>query len=186
VPLELLALVLPAGLDAFAVSASLAMGGLETRERQRVAIVFPLFESGMPVLGFVAGASFAAPLGDLADILAAAVLAAIGFWLAFESRDEIDQARRLARARGPALLVLGAAIGLDELGIGAGAGLLDQSPFLVLGLIALEAVIATPLGLAVGSRLRRLNPVLFERLAGTVLVALASTITIGALRSGHF
>jgi putative Mn2+ efflux pump MntP len=140
----------------------------------------------MPVLGFVAGAWFASPFGDLAGVLAAAVLAVIGLWLVFESRDEFEQARRLAYARGPALLVLGAAIGLDELGIGAGAGLLRQSPFLVLGLIALEAVIATPLGLAVGSRTRRLSPLLFERFAGIVLVVLALTIAIGGLRSGHF
>jgi putative Mn2+ efflux pump MntP len=180
--LELVALVVPAGLDAFALSAGLAMAGLGRRERRRIAVVFPAFEAGMPVLGFALGAGISAALGGLTDLVAAAALIAIGVWLAAESVEEAAQARRLAFAQGPALLLLGAAVGLDELGIGVSAGLLDQPPLLVLGLIAIEAVAATSLGLALGERTRRLRPQLFERLAGVVLIALGIGLAIEYLR----
>jgi len=177
-PFQLLALVLPAGLDAFAVAAALAAAGLGPAEKRRVMLTFPAFEAGMPVLGFLAGAALEGPLGSAADFLAATVLGGVGVWLTLEGSEEAAQARRLARAHGLPLLLLGAAIGVDELGIGVGAGLRGQSPLAVLALIATFAILATPLGLAVGSRARRLNPVAIERLAGAILISLALVVAI--------
>src|SRR5260370_14094220 len=60
-------LLLPLGLDPFALAAALGMAGLEKRDRLRVTLVFTAFEAGMPIAGMligrVAGALLRAPGG---------------------------------------------------------------------------------------------------------------------------
>ena len=48
-------LLLPLALDTFALGAALGVAGLERRDRLRVALVFTLFEAGMPIAGILVG-----------------------------------------------------------------------------------------------------------------------------------
>jgi putative Mn2+ efflux pump MntP len=179
--LTLVALVAPAGLDACAVAAGLALAGLEPRERRRVLALFPASEIAMVALGLGVGAGLGQAVADAADPVAAGLLAVVGMALLLEGDDEAVRARRLLRRRGLAVLLLGAAVGLDELGLGAGAGLLDLSWALVLGLVALEAVVATPLGFWLGGHTWRLKPSLLGRLGGAILLALAAALALERL-----
>ncbi len=56
---KLIALVLPLGLDTFAVAAALGVAGLEPKRRLRLSLLMTGFEAGMPLVGLALGA----PLG---------------------------------------------------------------------------------------------------------------------------
>jgi hypothetical protein len=70
-----------------------------------------------------------------------------------EDEEAEQKVRLLESARGWAIVLLGLGISLDELAIGFGVGLLGLPLLLLVGLIAIQALIAAQLGLRLGSRL---------------------------------
>lgn len=173
--LKLVALIVPLSLDTFALSAALAAGGLGRSERLRIAVVFPLFETAMPIVGLVAGGAAGSALGGVADYVAGGLLVVLGLVFLREDEDgEGGKARLLARAQGLAILALGLSISLDELAIGFTVGLLHLPLAAALALIAAQAVVATQLGLRLGARVGERLREGAERLAGLALLALGA------------
>ncbi len=171
---KLIALVIPLGLDTFAVAAALGMLGVTSAVRRRVSVLFPVSEAAMPLVGLALGAPLGRAIGDSADYVAIGVLLGFGLYtlLAGDEREERAVAR-FADARGPGVLVLGLSISLDELAIGFTLGLLRLPVPLVIGLIALQALILTQVGLRLGNRLSERLREAAERLAGLALSLLA-------------
>jgi putative Mn2+ efflux pump MntP len=168
--------LLPLAVDTFAVAA--AVGTLRPCgvARWRISAIFVLFEGGMPVVGLAAGNSVGHTLGDTAAYLSAALLVLLGgyLWWAGDGGDELVRARRLASARGLAVVGLGLTISLDELGIGFGLGLNAglAAPAALVALIALQTVLVCQLGLLLGRRISERSRENIERLAGPSLVVL--------------
>src|SRR5438045_9352941 len=124
--LTLVALVVPLGLDTFAVAAALGISGLPRRDRLRVTLLFTAFETGMPLIGFLGGAAVGRAAGDAAELIAIAILIGLGayiLWPGAEAREE-QRLRLLGRYRGLAAIVLCICISLDELAVGFSTGLL--------------------------------------------------------------
>lgn len=171
---KLVALVLPLGLDTFAVAAALGMIGTNPARRLRVSLMFTAFEAAMPLVGLALGVPLGRAIGEAADYIAIAVLLSFGLYtlLAADEREE-RRLTRLAEARGPGALLLGLSISLDELAIGFTLGLLRLPPALVIALIALQAFIVTQLGFRLGHRLSARLREAAERLAGLALSGLA-------------
>ena len=169
---RLIALVLPLGLDTFAVAA--ALGALGVQQRLRVSALFTAFEAGMPLTGLALGAPLGHAIGGAADYVAIGVLLTFGLYTLLDSQ-EADEQRlaELASLRGPAVLLLGVSVSLDELAIGFTLGLLHMPVVLVIALIAGQAFLLAQLGLRLGSRLSRRFREGAERLAGLALVGLA-------------
>jgi manganese efflux pump family protein len=172
---KLIALVLPLGLDTFAVAAALGMLGTTAATRLRISILFPAFEAAMPLIGLALGVPLGHAIGDAADYVAIGVLLVFGLYtlLGAEEREE----RAIARLGGApgtgALLLLGLSISLDELAIGFTLGLLRLPVALVIALIAAQAFVLTQLGLRLGNRLSERLREGAERLAGLALTTLA-------------
>ncbi len=76
--LALLLLAVALGLSNFAAAIGIGISGVHGRDRVRIAVVFGVFEAGMPVLGVALGQGVAAGLGHAARWLGGAVLIAIG------------------------------------------------------------------------------------------------------------
>jgi putative Mn2+ efflux pump MntP len=173
--LTLIALVVPLGLDTFAVAAALGMSGLTRRDRIRVTALFTIFETGMPVVGIVLGAVAGNVAGKAADYLAIVILIGLGVFMLWPRRDDRDEPGRvglLARTRGLAAIGLGISISLDELAIGFTLGLLRFSVLLVIALIGIQTLIVTQAGLRLGSRIGETVRERAEQLAGVVLAIL--------------
>jgi putative Mn2+ efflux pump MntP len=180
--LKLMLLVLPLGLDTFAVSASLGLRGLRHRERLRVSLLLSAFETAMPVVGLLLGQALGQAVGGAADYLAIAVLALVGGWmLLHEQEDEAEKVGRLPRSSGLALLALGIAISLDELAMGFSIGLLHLSIWLAIALIGAQAFVFAQLGLRLGARLNETVRERAEQLAGVALLGLAVVLATGKL-----
>ena len=171
--LQLVALILPLGLDTFGVAAALGVAGLKPAERARVAVIFTLFEMGMPMVGVLLGGAIGGALSNVAEYLAAAALIVLGGYMLWRHDDdeEEENLELLARARGMAVLGLGLGISLDELAIGFTFGLLRLPALLVIILIGLQAFLAAQFGLRLGSRVSESLREGAERLAGLVLLA---------------
>ena len=177
--LRLAAFVLPLCLDTFAMSAAVSLGGLPARRRWRLTAVFVASEAGMPLVGLAIGAPLAAAIGGVADYVAAAVLIGLGGWmLRSDSDDDGEKGRRLADARGIALLGLALSVGLDELTIGFGLGLTRVPVPIAIVAIAVQAFVAAQLGFALGARVgERLREGL-EKLAGVALIGLGVLLVV--------
>jgi putative Mn2+ efflux pump MntP len=179
VVVELIALVVPLGLDTFAMSASLGMLGATRSDRLRLAAVFTAFEAGMPLIGLALGAPLGHAIGGAADYGAIAVLIALGLYLLLAPDDderEEDRLANLAGARGVAVLLLGLSVSLDELAIGFTVGLLRLPVVLVIALIAAQAFIVTQVGLRLGARLSERLREAAERIAGLALAGLGAVL----------
>ncbi len=172
--LKLVGLIVPLGLDTFAVAAALGIGGLRRQDRLRVTLLFTAFEMGMPLVGFFGGQLVGTLAGNAADYLAIAILIALGLFMLRPGGDDQDQGRvgLLARTRGLAALGLGISISLDELAIGFTLGLLRLPILLVIVLIGVQTFVLTQLGLLLGSRIGERVREGAERLAGVALAAL--------------
>ena len=186
--LKLIALVVPLGLDTFAVAAALGMSGLTREDRFRVTALFTVFEMGMPVVGFIVGAVAGNVAGTAADYIAIAILIALGvymLWPRGDDRDEPERAGLLARTRGLAAIGLGISISLDELAIGFTLGLLRFPVLLVIVLIGVQTLVVTQAGLRLGSRIGEAVRERAEQLAGLVLAALGLVLLGQRLFAGH-
>ena len=173
--ITLIALVVPLGLDTFAVAAALGMGGLARPDRLRVTVLFSAFEMGMPIVGIVLGAVTGNVAGKAADYVAIAILIALGIFMLWPRHDDRDDPARvglLARTRGLAAIGLGISISLDELAIGFTLGLLRFPVILVVALIGFQTLIVTQAGLRLGSRVGEAVRERAEQLAGVVLAVL--------------
>jgi putative Mn2+ efflux pump MntP len=173
--LRLVALVVPLGLDTFAVAVALGLAGLAPRERLRVSLVFAGFETAMPLVGFAGGGLLGDAIGGAADYVAIAVLAGVGA-LFFLGDDDAARTERLARARGWSVLSLGIAISLDELAVGLALGLLALPVVLAVVLIGLQALVLSQLGLRLGERVGAEAREWAERLAGIALLGIGAAL----------
>jgi manganese efflux pump family protein len=170
---RLLAFVVPLGLDSFTVAAALGAArpaGLAAR--LRISLIFVTFEAGMPLAGLAAGGGLARVVGSTADYLAAAAVIGIGIWM-LAGRDEDERtAERMASTRGVAVIALGLSVSLDELAIGFSLGLTRLPAGPVIIAIAVQALVASQLGLALGSAIGERLRERAEQLAGIALILL--------------
>ena len=177
--LTLIALVVPLGLDTFAVAAALGMSGLTKRDRIRVTMLFTFFEMGMPIAGIVLGAIAGTVAGKAADYLAIAILIALGIFMLWPRRsDNPARLGLLARTRGLAAIGLDISISLDELAIGLTVGLLRFPVVLVITLIGVQTLIVTQDGLRLGSSLGEAVRERAEQVAGVVLAVLGLVLLL--------
>jgi len=168
---KLIALVLPLGLDTFAVAAALGMIGVSSSARRRISVLFTGFEAGMPLIGLALGAPLGHAIGGAAEYVAIGVLIAFGLYT-LAGDDDDERVAELAEMRGLRTAALGISISLDELAIGFTLGLLHVSALLVVALIAVQTLVVTQLGLRLGSRLGERVRGGAERLAGVALTTL--------------
>src|SRR5579859_3567088 len=76
--LALLLLAVALGLSNFAAAIGIGVSGVRGRDRVRIAVVFGVFEAGMPVLGVALGRGLASSLGHVAHWLGGVALIVIG------------------------------------------------------------------------------------------------------------
>ena len=177
---KLVALILPLGLDSFAVAAALGVAGLAARERLRVSLLITGFEAGMPLVGLALGAPLGQAIGGGAEYVAIALLTAFGLFTLLHD-DEEERVAGLSQLRGSAALLLGLSVSLDELAIGFTIGLLHVPIAPVIAAIALQALVLSQLGLRLGARVSARAREGTERLAGIALIMIGIGLLIDKL-----
>jgi manganese efflux pump family protein len=181
---RVVALVLPLGLDTFAIAAALGMTRLTVSQRVRFGLLFAAFEGGMPVIGLLIGAGLGRVIGGFAEYLAIAALAGLGFYMLFGPDKDDERVQSLVASTGTAMIVLGLSVSLDELAIGFGLGLLNVPIVLAIVLIAAQALIVSQVGFAVGDRVGEATREGAENVAGAALILIAAALLVAKIL-GH-
>jgi manganese efflux pump family protein len=175
--LRLILFALPLSLDNFAASTVLGVTPLPARARWRLALTFAAAEGLMPAVGLLLGLPLGAAIGEASPYVAGAVMAGVGLWLWWQSRDddEDDEGARIARAAkqtGWAVLGIALGISLDELAIGFSFGVLRLPLAPALVVLAAQALLVSIVGQWVGGRVGASIGERAERLAGPALCIL--------------
>jgi putative Mn2+ efflux pump MntP len=202
----LLLLAVAVGLSNFAASIGIGVSGVNGRTRLRVAVVFGVFEAGMPVAGLALGQSLAASLGQAARWLGAAALIAVGMvslvqtWRSRDPRDARDRTADLSQEAGSGheagsehggsrtarpwrtgrVLVSGLALSGDNLAVGFVLGAYHTGlveAAVVFGVISVAMSLA---GLELGARIGVATGDRSELIASALLIAVGTAIAAGA------
>ena len=188
------------GLDNLAAAIGIGVGGVRRATRVRVAVVFGLFEAGMPVLGLLLGHGLADSLGQVARWLGGAVLIAFGViqgvGLIRARRGPRTQAPRrrggdqtaapepAARARPQRLgrmLIGGLVLSGDNLAAGFALGSYHVSLALAAAVFGVVSVVMSLAGLEIGARIGAATGDRSELIACALLIATGAVIAAGAL-----
>jgi putative Mn2+ efflux pump MntP len=170
------------GLDNFAAAIAIGLSGVDRRLRVRVAVVFGLFEAGMPVIGLVVGRGVAGTLGGGAHIVGGLLLIAVGAQaLVGALRDGEARPMALAGARLGRLIVLAVGLSIDNLIVGFALGARNTPLALAVAVIAVVSISLSLAGLELGERLGGEVEQRSELLGAGVLMGVGAAILGGVI-----
>ena len=180
--MTLLLVALPVGLDNFAASIAIGLTGVDRRLRLRIAVVFGLFEAGMPVIGLLIGRGVSGDLGSQAHLVGGVLLMLVGAQMAVaELRSGDHELPRLAGAPFGRLIVLAAGLSIDNLVIGFALGARDTGLLLAAVVIGVVSVAMSLAGLELGNVLGTRVEHRAALLGAGVLFAVGLAILTGVL-----
>jgi putative Mn2+ efflux pump MntP len=177
--LTILLIAVSVGLDNFAASIAIGLAGVDRRVRLRVAVVFGLFEAGMPVVGLVIGNGVAHRLGQSAHVIGGALLIATGahgVYATLRSADEHELGAVVTSRKLGRLVVLAAALSIDNLVVGFALGADHAALIPSIVAIGVISVALSLLGLELGARLGERVERYGELIGGLVLVCVGVAV----------
>ncbi len=174
---------LSVGLSNFAGSIGIGLAGIDARTRLRVGIAFGLFEGLMPIVGLLIGQAVAGTVGSYGRYLGAGLLVLTGFYTIWQSfrtgKVEREEERGILDTR--QLLLLGAALSLDNLIVGFALGVYHIPIVLAAVTMAVVSVGLSLIGLELGSRLGSRVGEYSEMAGGGVLVLVGIALGVGLI-----
>ena len=182
--LALLLVAVSLGLSNFAAAVGIGASGVDARIRLRVAVIFGVFEAGMPLVGLLLGHRLADTVGRAGHWIGAALLVAIGVYGVVQAargwHRQRDQAPAVSAGhRSGRLLVTGAALSIDNLAVGFALGTLPVSVAVAAVVIGAVSVALSLVGLELGGRLGAVAGERGELLGGLVLIGVGIAVASG-------
>jgi len=187
--LALLLLAVALGLDNLAAALGIGVGGVRGSTRIRVAVVFGLFEAGMPVLGLLLGHGLADSLGQVARWLGGAALIAVGAFGLIRARREAGQEK--ATPSGPGeqerpwrigqMLIAGLVLSADNLAAGFALGAYHTNLAVAATVFGVVSVAMSLVGLELGARIGAAAGERSELIACALLIVVGVVIAAGGL-----
>lgn len=176
------------GLGNLAAAIGIGFGGVTTRTRLRVALVFGLFETGMPIIGLVIGAGVATSIGQLARWIGAGLLIVLGGVTLLRALRQPGWSAAGGPGVHPAhsmglgkLIVTAFALSLDNLAAGFALGTLNISVGAAALVIGAVSVLMSLAGLELGGRVGAAAGRRGEQIGGAILVAVGVALAAGVL-----
>jgi manganese efflux pump family protein len=179
----LLLLAIALGLDNLAASMAIGADGVGGRTKVRIAVVFGLFEAGMPLVGLVLGHGLADAVGQAARWLGGGVLVAFGVagliraWRGLAPGAAGGRPREWGVGR---LLVGGLVLSGDNLAAGFALGAYHVSLAVAAVVFGVVSVAMSLVGLELGARIGAVAGNRSELVACALLVAVGVVIVAGA------
>jgi putative Mn2+ efflux pump MntP len=182
--IALLLVSLALGLSNLAAAIGIGVSGVDGRMRLRVALVFGLFEAGMPLLGLVLGRALSTAASDEAgQWIAGGLLAAVGVyeviaWLRSRgsSAEPVVQEGSWSGWR---LLLSGLVLSIDNLVAGFALGADHTALVTAIIIFGVVSVVMSLIGLELGARLGLALGERAELASGIVLILVGALIAAG-------
>src|SRR5262249_5787871 len=126
------------------------------------------------------GGGLARIIGGVGDYVAAAAVIGLGIYMLVHGDEDKEEqkASRLTATHGLAIIALGVSISLDELAIGFSLGLAHLPVVPVIIAIAIVALLASQIGMSLGSRISERFRERAEQLAAVALILLGIYLVI--------
>ena len=172
---EVLVLGFVLSLDNFRVSIALGTVPFGLKRAVQVALAFGLWDAIMPLAGLLIGRRIGESVGDVADLVGAAVLGAYGLYLVISAirnpePDELDHPW--------ALFGIPLTLSLDNLLAGASLGILGFSPWFSAALFGAMTAVLSLIGLQLGRAAARLIRIRSDLLSGVTLIIAAASLPL--------
>lgn len=194
----LLLLAVALGLDNLAAAVGVGVGTtgrISGATRLRIAVVFGLFEAGMPVLGLVLGHGLADSIGEAARWLGGAALIAFGVAGLVQARREGSHSGHSGRAAGERarppqrssvqpigrLLLAGLVLSGDNLAAGFALGAYQVGIAAAAVVFGAVSVVMSLAGLEFGARIGAAAGERSELIACVLLIVVGAVIAAGVL-----
>ena len=179
-PISVFILAVGLAMDSFAVSicGGMTMNPIRIRHALRIAAFFGLFQTLMPVIGWLGGLGFQGLIASYDHWVAFGLLAFIGGKMIYEASKGDSCARELDIAGIPLLLVLSLATSIDALAVGLSFAFLGVSiiiPVIVIGLITAALSLG---GVFLGKRYGSLFQSRAQIMGGLILIGIGIKILI--------
>lgn len=182
--LTILAIAVGLAMDAFAVAIGIGLVQCQVSARTTVRLAwhFGLFQFLMPIIGWLAGLTFAHWISSVDHWIAFGLLSAIGGKMIYEAVWGDDEKRAEKDAtRGASLVVLSVATSIDALAVGLSLALLGVQIWYPAVLIGIVAFAFTAVGLHLGCRFGSLLGKRMEVVGGLILIGIGVRILIDHL-----
>jgi putative Mn2+ efflux pump MntP len=176
----LVLVALSLGLSNFAAAIGIGVSGVSARTRLEVAVVFGLFEAGMPLLGLALGHQLAHNLGHETRWIGGGLLVATGAYGLLTGLRGRRLAIQTTGQRTGRLVLTGLALSIDNLAVGFALGAYQVPVVLAAIVIATVSVALSLLGLELGARVGARVGDWGELVGSLVLVAVGVAIASGA------
>jgi len=174
ITLELLAVAVALGCDAFSVAVGVGALGLSGGRIFRLSWHFGLFQFFMPLIGLAIGQMSAEILGQAGHWVAAVLLALIGLNMARQAVTSPHRdLERKDPTRGWTLVLLSISTSIDALIAGFSLGLLGVHILLACLIIGMAAALMTMAGMFIGAGAGRVMGRWAELFGGAVLITLS-------------
>jgi putative Mn2+ efflux pump MntP len=161
--LKIIAFVFPLGLDTLALAIALGLRGFRP---WRLVFLFTIFETAMPVFGIALARVVSMRFETSAVVAGGIVLIVLGVHAIREAVRGEREAERMSLNSARSLLIAGLAISTDEIAAGFPLGVSGLPVAMVLVTIAMQTVMVTLVGVAVGNRVRSTLALSASRYAG--------------------
>ncbi|MBC8378129.1 MAG: manganese efflux pump [Planctomycetes bacterium] len=168
-------------MDAFAVSivSGSAFKDMCVRCALRMAVFFGAFQAFMPLLGYLAGNTFAERIVKYDHWVAFALLVLIGGKMIYESFKIGDIEKKAQDPSCPVtLLMLSIATSIDALAVGVTLSLITQHIYATVILIGVITFILSYIGYEIGKRIGHFFEKKIEILGGLILIIIGVKILI--------
>lgn len=186
--LALLLLAVALGLDNLAAATGFgagAAGRVSGGTRVRIAVVFGLFEAGMPVLGLLLGHGLADGIGEAARWLGGAALIAFGVAGLVQARrdggERVPPTQRSGTQPIGRLLLSGLVLSGDNLAAGFALGAYHAGIVLAAAVFGVVSVAMSLAGLELGARIGAAAGERSELIACLLLIVVGAVIAAGVL-----
>jgi putative Mn2+ efflux pump MntP len=179
--LALLFLAAALGLSNLAGAIGIGVSGVNGPLRLRIAVLFGLFEAGMPVLGLILGRGAASGLGRSAPWVGGGLLITVGLVsLILALRGSGAEAPRDAGSWGTwRVLVSAVALSVDNLAAGFALGAFRVGLAVAAPVFGVVSVIMSLAGLELGARIGAAAGDRSELIAGAMLVGVGAAMAAG-------
>ncbi|HEY94685.1 MAG TPA: manganese efflux pump [Dehalococcoidia bacterium] len=178
-----IALGLSADCFAVALSGSVSMKSFTRFQVFRTAFTFGLFQSLMPVLGWLLGQTVVDFIADYDHWIAFILLGFVGGKMIRESFQKKEEKQSLDITRGFLLFTLGVATSIDALAVGLTFAFIKVNITLAVVTIGITAFLATVVSFLIGKKLNKLAGRWAELIGGLILLAIGIRIVVTHLLS---
>ncbi len=168
---QLLILAVALGTNNALASIALGTSCMQRMTQIRTALVFALFEAGMPLLGIWLGEQVAGIIGARAKMMGIIIVIIVGLWSLLKKEDNNASVRSTKSLTGTIILAI--ALSLDNLSVGLGLGMLEVSLLVAAIVFGFVSLTMTLVGLEIGRFLSSWVKVPVERLSGAILLIVA-------------